>query len=78
MIEANASLRACSGGSNKEKAYWEYVKELAAEQGVDTQDEGALRRFDKNRPGRRTSNEEWKNRDQPQAKVGRTEDEPAT
>ena len=43
-------------------------------QGVDTQDEGALRRFGKNRPGRRTSNEEWKNPHDPQAKVGRTKD----
>ena len=60
VIEANASLRTLVH-RNTEKAYWEYVKELAAEQGVDTQDEGAIRRFDKNRPGRRTSNEEWKN-----------------
>ena len=73
VIEANASLRTLVH-RNTEKAYWEYVKELAAEQGVDTQDEGALRRFDKNRPGRRTSNEEWKNPYDPQAKVGRTKD----
>jgi transposase len=73
VIEANASLRTLVH-RNTEKAYWEYVKELAAEQGVDTQDEGALRRFDKNRPGRRTSNEEWKNPHDPQAKVGRTKD----
>ncbi len=33
-----------------------------------------MRRFDKKRPGRRTSNEEWKNPHDPQAKVGRTKD----
>jgi transposase len=33
-----------------------------------------VRRFDKKRPGRRTSNEEWKNPHDPQAKVGRTKD----
>ena len=33
-----------------------------------------VRRFDKNRPGRKTSNEEWKNPNDPQAKVGRTKD----
>ena len=37
-------------------------------------DEGAVRRFDKKRPGRRTSNQEWKNPHDPQAKVGRTKD----
>jgi transposase len=33
-----------------------------------------VRRFDKKRPGRRTSNEEWKNPHDPQVKVGRTKD----
>ena len=59
---------------NTEQAYWEYVKELAEKEGVDPQDEAAVRRFDKNRPGRKTSNEEWKNPHDPQAKVGRTKD----
>jgi transposase len=73
VIEANASLRTLVH-RNTEQAYWEYVKELAAEEGVDPEDEAALRRFDKNRPGRRTSNEEWKSPHDPQAKVGRTKD----
>ena len=73
MIEANASLRTLVH-RNTEQAYWEYVKELAQKEGVDPQDEAAVRRFDKNRPGRKTSNEEWKNPHDPQAKVGRTKD----
>jgi predicted DNA-binding ribbon-helix-helix protein len=73
VLEANASLRTLVH-RNTEQAYWEYVKELAAQEGVDPEDEGALRRFDKKRPGRRTSNEEWKNPHDPQAKVGRTKD----
>ena len=73
VIEANASLRTLVH-RNTEQAYWEYVKALAAEQGVDPQDEGAVRRFDQKRPGRRTSNQEWKNPHDPQAKVGRTKD----
>ena len=72
-IEANASLRTLVH-RNTEEAYWEYVKELAEKEGVDPQDEAAVRRFDKNRPGRKTSNEEWKNPHDPQAKVGRTKD----
>ena len=73
VMEANASLRTLVN-HNTEQAYWEYVKELAAQEGVDPQDEAAVRRFDKNRPGRRTSNEEWKNPHDPQARVGRTKD----
>ena len=73
VIEANASLRTLVH-RNTEQAYWEYVKELAEKEGVDPQDEAAVRRFDKSRPGRKTSNEEWKNPHDPQAKVGRTKD----
>jgi transposase len=73
VIEANASLRTLVH-RNTEEAYWEYVKELAAKEGVDPEDQGAVRRFDTKRPGRRTSNEEWKNPHDPQAKVGRTKD----
>jgi transposase len=73
VIEANASLRTLVH-RNTEQAYWEYVKELGAQEGVDPEDQGAVRHFDKKRPGRRTSNEEWKNPHDPQAKVGRTKD----
>ncbi len=73
VIEANASLRTLVH-RNTEEAYWEYVKELAAKEGVDPEDQGAVRRFDTKRPGRRTSNEEWKNPHDPQAKVGRTKE----
>jgi transposase len=73
VIEANASLRTLVH-RNTEQAYWEYVKELAQKEGIDPEDEGAVRRFDQKRPGRRTSNEEWKNPHDPQAKVGRTKD----
>jgi transposase len=73
VIEANASLRTLVH-RNTEQAYWEYVKELAEKEGVDPEDQGAVRRFDKQRSGRRTSNEEWKNPHDPQAKVGRTKD----
>ena len=73
MIEANASLRTLVH-RNTEQAYSKYVKELAEKEGVDPQDEAAVRRFDKSRPGRKTSDEEWKNPHDPQAKVGRTKD----
>jgi len=60
VMEANASLRALEN-RNTGEAYWEYVRRLAAEAGVDAQDAAAVRRFDKQRPGRKTSNQEWVN-----------------
>lgn len=71
VIEANASLRALEH-RNTEQSYWEYVKKLAEEAGIDPSDIKAVRRFDKTRGGRKTSNQEWVNPHDPEAKVGRT------
>lgn len=71
IIEANASLRELVH-RNTEEAYWDYVKRLAAEAGIDPDDTKAVRRFDKKREGRKTSNKEWVNPHDPDAKVGMT------
>ena len=86
VIEANASLRALEH-RNTEESYWEYVKRLAAEAWIDSADTKAVRRFDKKREGRKTSNQDWQNPPRrrrgigrlagrashdPEAKVGRT------
>lgn len=71
VIEANASLRELVH-RNTEEQYWEYVKHLAAEAGIDPGDTKAVRSFDKKREGRRTSNQEWVNPHDPDAKVGMT------
>lgn len=71
VIEANASLRELEHRNTEEK-YWDYVKKLAEEAGVDPTDTKAVRRFDKKRKGRKTSNEDWVNPHDPEAKVGRT------
>jgi len=73
IIEANASLRGLEH-RNTEESYWDYVKRLAAESGIDPQDTKAVRRFDKQRSGRKTSNADWQNPHDPEAKVGRTKD----
>lgn len=73
VLEANASLRSLVH-RNTEESYWAYVRRLAAEAGVDAQDEAALRRFDKKRPGRKTSNQEWVNPHEPEASIGKTKD----
>jgi len=72
VIEANASLRALVH-RNTEEQYWDYVKRLAAENGIDPEDTAAVRRFDRHRPGK-GSNQEWQNPHDPDAKIGRTKD----
>jgi transposase len=72
VIEANASLRALVN-RNTEEQYWEYVKRLAAENGIDPNDTAAVRKFDKNRPGK-GSNKEWQNPHDPDARIGKTKD----
>ena len=73
VMEANASLRALEN-RNTGEAYWEYVRRLATEAGVDAQDAAAVRRFDKQRAGRKTSNQEWVNPYDPDAKVSKAKD----
>jgi transposase len=73
VLEANASLRSLTH-RNTEENYWDYVRRLAAEAGLDPQDDQAVRRFDKKRPGRKTSNQEWVNPHEPEARIGKTKD----
>src|ERR1039457_837789 len=72
VIEANASLRALVHRSTEEQ-YWDYVKRLAAESGIDPEDTAAVRKFDRHRPGK-GRNQEWVNPYDPDAKIGRTKD----
>ena len=72
VIEANASLRTLVH-RNTEEQYWDYVKRLAAENGIDPNDAAAVRKFDRHRPGK-GSNQEWVNPYDPDAKIGRTKD----
>ena len=73
VIEANASLRSLSE-RNTEEAYWDYVKRLAREAGLETTDGATLRNFDRKRAGKKLSNEQWQNPHDPDAKIGRTKD----
>jgi transposase len=71
VIEANASLRELVH-RNTEEQYWDYVKRLAVAAGIDPDDTKAVRQFDRKREGRSTSNQEWVNPHDPDAKVGVT------
>jgi transposase len=72
VVEANASLRGLVN-RNTGEAYWDYVKRLAAESGIDPQDSAAVRKFDRKRP-KKMSNQEWENLDDPDAKIGPKKD----
>ena len=72
VMEANASLRGLVN-RNTQEAYWDYVKRLAREHGINPQDSEAVRRFDRKRP-KRMSNEEWVNPHDPDAKIGPKKD----
>lgn len=72
VMEANASLRGLVN-RNTGEAYWDYVKRLAAQSGVDAQDSAAVRKFDRKRP-KKMSNQEWENPDDPDAKIGPKKD----
>ncbi len=69
VLAANASLRSLEHRFTGEK-YRQYVKRLAKEAGIDTSDPRAVSTFDRKRKGRKTSNKEWQNPHDPDAKVG--------
>lgn len=70
VIEANASLKGLVNRQTEE-VYWEYVRRLASENGIDPKDSDAVRRFDRKRP-KKMSNQDWKNPNDPDAKIGPT------
>jgi hypothetical protein len=73
IIEANASLKSLVNRMTEE-SYAEYIKSLAGQAGEDAEDKAAVARFDRKREDRKTSNEEWHNPHDPDAKIGKTKD----
>ena len=72
VMEANASLRGLVNRNTGEQ-YWQYVRSLAREQGVNPDDADAVRKFDRKRP-KKMSNQEWENPHDPDAKIGPKKD----
>ena len=70
VIEANAALRSLVNRQTEE-AYWDYVRRLAAENGIDPKDPAAVRQFDRKGP-QKMSSQEWVNPHDPDAKIGPT------
>ncbi len=58
---------------NTGEAYWDHVKGLAAQSGIDPENSAAVRQFDRKRP-KKMSNQEWENPDDPDARIGPKKD----
>lgn len=70
-LEANASMRSIEHRMTGDD-YQAYVEKLAEAAGVDPKDQAAVRRFDRKRPGKKVSNDEWKSPHDGEAKIGKT------
>jgi len=66
-LEANAAMRSIVRRDTGQ-SYTEYLRQLAAEAGIDPDDEAAVRRMDRQRK-KKTSNAEWVNPNDPDAEV---------
>jgi transposase len=73
LIEANAAMKSIVRKDTGED--WKaYVAGLAQKEGVVIESDADLRRFDKNRKGKSTSNQDWKSPSDPDAKITKMKD----
>jgi transposase len=71
-LEANAAMRSIVRRDTGE-SYMEYLRRLAAEAGLDSSDDDAVRRMDRKRK-KKMPNEEWVNPHDPEAEVTKMKD----
>ena len=71
-LEANAAMKSIERRDTAE-SYTDYVRRLAKAEGIDENDEAALRRMDRKRT-KRMSNQEWVNPHDPEAEITRMKD----
>jgi transposase len=71
-LEANAAMRSIVRRDTGQ-SYMEYLRQLAAEAGIDPDDDDAVRRMDRKRE-KKTSNTEWVNPHDPDAEVMKMKD----
>ena len=71
-LEANAAMKSIVRRDTQE-SYTEYLRRLAEAEGIDSTDEAALRRMDRQRC-KRMSNEEWVNPHDAEAEITRLKD----
>jgi transposase len=71
-LEANAAMKSIERRDTAE-SYTDYLRRLAKAEGIDENDEAALRRMDRKRT-KRMSNQEWVNPHDPEAEITRMKD----
>jgi transposase len=72
-IEANASMRSIVR-KDSGKGWKDYTKKLAKKAGLEKPTDDALRQFDRTRPEKKVSNDDWENPNDPDAKITRMKD----
>jgi hypothetical protein len=72
-IKANASMRSIVR-KDSGKGWKDYTKKLAKKAGLEDPTDDELRQFDRNRPGKTVSNDDWENPNDPDATITRMKD----
>jgi transposase len=73
MLEADAAMKSIVRRDNGED--WKtYLRGLAAEAGLENPTDEELRRFDKNRKGKKVSNDDWHSPNDPESRIARMKD----
>jgi hypothetical protein len=72
-IQANASMRSIVR-KDSGKGWKDYTKKLAKQAGLEDPTDDELRQFDRNRPGKKVSNNDWENPNDPDATITRMKD----
>lgn len=72
-LEANAAMKSIERKDTGED-WKEYLTRLAKEAGVEDPTDEELRRFDKNRPDKKVSNEEWQSPTDPDSRITKMKD----
>jgi transposase len=73
LLEANAAMKSIVRRDTGDD-WKEYVKKLAAEEGVEIENDEDLRRFDKKRKNKKVSNKEWTSPTDPDSRIMRMKD----
>ncbi len=72
-LEANAAMRSIERRDTGE-SYAAFIQRLAEASGVETPTRADLARFDRSRKNKKTSNKDWKSRQDPDAKIAKMKD----
>ena len=73
LLRADASMKAILRKGTGE-TYPEYLRKLAAEEGMEEPTAEDLRRMDRKRKGKKASNQEWESKTDPDARIARLKD----